>query len=212
VNYPLLQFSLRELLGCVSAICGVLIAYTLFGFLGVSVAVVVIGLVLTLLGRRASKPGITWLGVILLVPSFCFTCLAILGIIFLGIGPVYSAHELPFLYIEMVKTANADITEAKVYCLGDFIDSEHVWRLKLSPGQLEKVVAKYGLATIQPQKVPTSFWRAFPFWWRPSLNSNSRFLATVNFPSHSRGPDGEHCFAMYDSQEQLLYVWYKLNF
>jgi hypothetical protein len=42
--------------------------------------------------------------------------------------------------------------------------------------------------------------------------ANSRYFSTVGFPADSRGPDADHSFTIYDSQNQKLYVWYKFNF
>ena len=207
-----IQFSIRELLIAVAAVACILSGFTMYGVFGASSITLVVGALLIVGGCRAKRTWITRTGIALSVPSLCTSGLMMAGWLLLGIGPIYSDAAFPYELKNMVEIANARTADAKVAGLGSFIDTEHVWRLSLSPHQLDRVVAEYGPVTVLPENVPQSFWRAFPRWWRPTRNVNCRYFSTPSFPAQSRGPDGDHCFTMYDSQNQQFYVWYKFNF
>jgi hypothetical protein len=112
----------------------------------------------------------------------------------------------------MAQFAGVDFSDAKVYDLGGVIDREYVWRLTLSTEQVDKIVPEYRLVPVLADEVPTTFWEAFPYWWRPTPNADCRYWSTANFSAIGRGPDGDYYFAMYDSQNRCFYVWLKSNF
>jgi hypothetical protein len=132
--------------------------------------------------------------------------------ILFDVGPTYSDAVSPHEFKRMAELASADTTSAKIAGLGSFLDREYVWRLSASDDQFDRIVKEYGLVTMAPQDVPGSFWQAFPRLWAPSPTVNSSYFATPGFPADARGDDGEHYFAMYDSQNERLYVWCKFNF
>jgi hypothetical protein len=206
------RFSIRGLLIAVAAVACILGGFTMYGLVGASTIALTIGTLLVVGARRAKRGWMTRTGIAVSVPPVCILCLVMAGWLLFGIGPIYTASAHPHEFTRMVETANADTSDAKISGLGSFIDTEHVWRIALTSDQLERVIADYGLVAVPADNVPKSFWRAFPRWWRPKRNNNSRYLSTPNFPAHSRGPDGDHCFAMYDPQSQRFYVWYKFNF
>lgn len=206
------RLSIRELLIAVAAIACILGGYTMYGLFGASSIALIIGALLLVRGRCTKKPWITGTGIAVSLLSFCIVGVMLAGWLVLGIGPIYSAAAYPREFTRMARVAGADTSDAKITGLGSFIDTEHVWRLTLSSDQLDRLIADYGLVPVTSDTVPQSFWRAFPGSWRPGHNEHSRYLSTPNFPAQSRGPDGDHCFTMYDSQNQRFYVWYKFNF
>lgn len=207
-----IRFTLAQLLAGISACCGILVGYQLFGLFGAAVAALFTGVAFFIWGRRTHRPGVWIGGIALAVPSAGVTCLAVLGIIFLDIGPVYDVKEWPWGFEEMVRSSGADASDAKVYCRSRFIDSEYVWRLSLSPDQTQQVIAEFDWITVPRPQVPSVFWQAFPFWWRPTSTTSCQFFSTPGFPVGTRGPDGDYYLVMYDPQKQFIYVWNKFNF
>lgn len=206
------RFSTRELLIAISAVASILGGFTMYGLFCASMIALIFGALLTLRGRRTKRSWITRTGIALAVLSCCTSGLLLAAWLMFGIGPIYSAASFPDEFKKMAEVANADVNDAKVSGLGSFIDNEHVWRLTLSSDQLDRVVADYGLVDVPVNSVPQSFWRAFPRSWRPSHDEGCRYFSTPGFPATSRGPDGDHCFGMYDSMNSQLYVWHKFNF
>lgn len=172
----------------------------------------VVGIVLYFRGRKVKSTWITATGISLSVSSLLVLCGIMVIRIQFGIGPIYSASKYPFEFTEMVETLDADLRDAKISCLVNFFDTEHVWRLTLAPKQWEQAVESYGLTESTVDNVPGRFWRTFPFRWRPTHRDRCRYFSSPNFPGEVRGPDGDHCLAMYDPTENRLYVWWKRNF
>ncbi len=206
------RFSIRELLLAIAAVAFTLGGFTIYGLPGASSVALTIGALLIIHGRRVKRRWVTRTGIAISLGSLCTLGLLLAGWLLFGIGPVYSSAAYPHEFTRMVNTANAETKGAKIAGLGSFIDTEHVWRLTLSSDQLDRVVSEYGLVPVAADDVPQSFWQAFPRWWGPTHNKHCRYLSTPNFPVQSRGPDGDHCFTVYDSQTRRFYVWYKFNF
>lgn len=171
-----------------------------------------VGVVLFVRGRMANKDWISRSGIGLSFFSLIVLCLVMLVRWQFGIGPVHSASNYPPQFTGMVETLDADPADAKISCIARFIDSEHVWRLTLTSEQWEQTLESYGLAELHVDNVPGRFWRTFPFLWQPTHRDQCRYFSTPNFPAQLRGPDGDHCLAMYDPTEKRLYVWWKFNF
>jgi hypothetical protein len=195
-----------------AAVAVILSGFTMGGLYAAATIALAIGVLLIARSRRTNGRSLFWTGIALSVPSFCMLGLMTAGWLLFGIGPIYSAPNYPVEFVRMADIANADTSNAKVHGLGSFIDTEHVWRLTVSSEQLDRVIAEFGLVEVASSNVPNAFWGAFPRWWRPTHRASSRYLSTVGFPADSRGPDGDHCLTMYDSQNQQLYAWYKFNF
>lgn len=133
----------------------------------------------------------------------------VLGVLgwLVGFGP---NAEPPYEFNEMVKAAKANPSDARIRESYSFMDQEYLWRLSLTPAQLEAVIAHQELAEARP--FPAAFVNAFPLVWRPATTKEARFFSTPEFPFDSRGHDGDHWAAMYDAQQGFLYVWFKGNF
>jgi len=206
------RFSIREFLIAIAGVACILGGFTMYGLFGASSIALIIGVLLIVRGRRAKKTWITRTGIAVSILSFCTLGVMMAGWLLFGIGPIYSPAAYQLEFTRMSEVADADTSDAKISGLGSFIDTEHVWRLTLSSDQIDRVIADYGLTPVRAENVPQSFWRAFPGWWRPTHNKYSRYLSTPNFPAQSRGPDGDHCFTMFDPKNERFYVWYKFNF
>ncbi len=184
----------------------------MFAVLAVCAMVVLCGAWLSFRSQRAKKKGLFWTGIVVSSLAVCVTLLRLAAWLMFGIGPIYSSDSWPHSFKDMIEVAQADTAEARITGLGEFIDSAYVWRLTVSPEQVDRIVAEYQLEEVAPENVPGTFWSVFPFLWRPEHSVGSRYYATSGFPAEGRGPDGEYWFAMYDSKNEVLYVWYKFNF
>lgn len=207
-----MRFSVRELLAAFGGVSCILASFACYGLLGASPIALASGVVLIKSGRRSKRHWIANVGVVLSFLFFVTTVFSIVGWVFLDIGPIYSQDSFPDELKEWARITNAELADVKVAGLGSFIDSEHVWRMSVPPAELQTVVANYGLTSISASKVPSSFWRVFPWRWGPSRDAHKEFYSTPGFPADSRGPDGEYHFVMYDSSNQWLFVWHKFNF
>ena len=125
----------------------------------------------------------------------------------IGAGP---NADPPYEFKQMVDAAKADTSDARIRESFAIVDREYVWRLRLSPDQLDAVLTDRELP--ESHDLPDNFSAAFPLLWRPVKTKASRFFATEQFPFTSRGPDGDHYAAMYDSEQQFFYVRFKGNF
>jgi hypothetical protein len=206
------QFSTRELLIAFTGLAGILGGYKTAGLFAASCIAFAFGVLLIVRGRLTKRTWISEIGLVLTVPAICILGLAIALWQVFRIGPIYSTDSYPYGVKSMLEIANTEVSNAKVYNLGGFMDREYVWRLTLSAEQVDKIVPEYRLMPVLADKVPTTCWEAFPYWWRPTPNADCRYWSTANFPATGRGPDGDYYFVMYDSQNRWFYVWLKSNF
>jgi len=96
---------------------------------------------------------------------------------------------------------------------GNFIDSEHLWRVKVN-AEIVTAVAKECSARelASADEVPGAFWHQSPYWWQPSRNRPGRYFMSAKFEADGRGQDGPHYLLVYDELDSVLYVWFKNNF
>lgn len=153
------------------------------------------------------------------VSLFALSWLALLAVAYFlfGVGPVVLKSQWPLGLQEMVDETQASYWDVNAYCHSDFLDSEHVWRIKLPSESLEAALNSMAYeegyeARLTQASIPIQFRELFPWRWRPSLRGDRRFYTTAEFPAASRGDDGVHCFAMFDPDAEQFYVWYKYNF
>lgn len=207
------QFSLRDLFIAIAAVASMFGGFSLYGVTGVTVAVAVLGRYLMCRGEYLDKEWVFGMGGWLWASSVVVLLFMALGWVFGGIGPLLPWHSSPHGLLHMVEMADADAKDVNVAGLGGgFLDHEYVWRVPVTCDKLAAIINDYGLVEVQPTDVAPRFRRNFPPWWRPWHRKNSRYLATPDFPSDSRGPDGIHIFVMYDPGKERLYVWCKSNF
>lgn len=108
--------------------------------------------------------------------------------------------------------ADLTLTESRSYCLGQFIDSQWLWRAHLSESELDRFAQRYRLQLINGSDLPDEFKSMPPYWWQISITERTRVLSTPNFPLRERGPDGLHAIASWNPDDQVLHVWIKDNF
>ncbi len=111
-----------------------------------------------------------------------------------------------------VEEKNLTVSDSKYYCLGSFIDSEWVWRAKLSEQDLDALAERFEIHPIDRDRVDDHFLNMPPYWWRPVLSDRVRVLATDDFPADRRGPDGWHALATWNPEDKVLHMWIKDNF
>lgn len=201
------RFSMRELFVAVTAVATLLGSWKLFDAFGLVVAVIILGASIFVIGVRRRRSWVTAVGGLLLLPSLG------LGLLMLKFGPhpVYRDSQLPFGYNALAEAAGIDTSDAKVFCIQDLIDSEHIWRWCATRSQVELIVKHLGLKPVRSRDVSTSFHGRFPLWYRPPAKRGDCYQSD-KFPIYGRGNDGEHYLICFDPESQFLYVWYKFNF
>ncbi len=111
-----------------------------------------------------------------------------------------------------VQLSGFEVTDARYYCLGRFIDSQWLWQARISESELARLTEKVGLQPLDSEQVPDYFRSMPPHWWHPSFTDGTLVLATPGFPMYERGPDGLHVIANWNPDDQLLHMWIKDNF
>jgi hypothetical protein len=112
---------------------------------------------------------------------------------FLGVGPVWMRSSWPHELQRIADRLPADeLSGIKVYCLGEFIDSEHVWRASAPRSILETLQKDLQLEAIDRKDVPNRFWSKPPWWWNPDRNADGEFFATPGFSADTRGAAHMH--------------------
>lgn len=124
-----MQFSIRELLIAVAGFACILGTFSMYGTWGASVLGFAGGVILVVRGRRSARSGILCTGVVLSIGSSCVLSVMLAGWLVFGIGPIYSRAAWPFELKRMVEIGSIDSGDAKVECLGSFIDAEYPGRL-----------------------------------------------------------------------------------
>jgi hypothetical protein len=117
--------------------------------------------------------------------------------------------------VKQATTGRAGLVErADVYeCWGGFIDSQYLWRVEIDPELIPAVLRQFELKELKAAgDVPSSFWRQWPYWWRPPRTGAARYFISPRFEGNARGDDGSHYLMAYDEAHRVLYVWHKNNF
>ena len=106
------------------------------------------------------------------------------------------------------------VGRADVYdCWGNFIDTQHLWRVEVSPELIPAVVQQCRVVErVSAQEMPAAFWRELPYWWRPPATGRARYFASPGFRTDVRGGDGQFYLMAFDEITKILYVWHKNNF
>ncbi len=117
-------------------------------------------------------------------------------------------HGLP-PYLEYTRV---NVTDSRYYCLGQFIDSEWLWKARIQESELAVVTNRFRLQPVEGKQLPDEFFAMPPYWWNPSISDGTRVFSTPNFPLNERGEDGWYALAIWNPDDQLLYVWIKDNF
>ena len=203
------RFSIREFLILIGLIAGVLGGYASFGIIGAFSVGIILGTLLICHGRDTKRKWMVASGILGLVVAFSTLPFAP----FLShYGTIRDRSDFPFRLTRMIEISNAEYDYVNVYDLGSFIDSEYVWRLKVSDTGLASVLEEYKMTTVPAAEIPAAFFDAFPADWRPPSNSTCQGYSTVDFPLLNRGPETTHFFGMHDPETSYLYVWCKSNF
>lgn len=205
-----LGFTLKEMLLAIAAVACVLAAWVVMGWwIGAMLAFALSLAALAHSARRRHPMRLKLsialslaMGVVAFVATFAW------GV--LGLGPIYRAESYPHGLQQMISTTGASAWGTKAECVSKFIDSQYVWRIRLSEQQLARVLEHFELAAVPSP--PTSIRALFPRRWRPPRNENLQYYATSGFELDGRGADGLHYFGIYNPETEQFYVWCKDNF
>jgi len=99
----------------------------------------------------------------------------------------------------------------RYYTLRSFLDRESLWRATLSDTEVEGLAATAEMRATSPLQLVAGFRHQPPYWWRPRITDTTRVYATPGFPA-DRGPDGWHAAAIWNPEDEVLYMWIKDNF
>lgn len=103
-------------------------------------------------------------------------------------------------------------TKPRYYCLGRFLDSEWLWKTTISEQDMHQLTDKLKLQPFPAKQIKNQFQNMPPYWWQPVISEQTRFLATPDFPTKGRGPDGLHVLSVWNPRDEVLYMWIKDNF
>lgn len=110
------------------------------------------------------------------------------------------------------KEMDLTLVNPQYYCLSSFIDSESLWKTRLTEQDLKLLTAKLKMHPIPSNQIGDHFLSMSPYWWQPAKSDTVRVLATTNFPTDGRGPDGWHAFATWNPEDGVIHMWIKDNF
>ena len=121
-------------------------------------------------------------------------------------------HGVPRTLQYAVKGLDVVFGNPQHYRLGAFIDAEWLVRARLAGPDLDRLAGKLGLRPMDGKQIDPAFFNMPPYWWHPVVSGPTRVLATAGFPKTGRGADGWHALAVWNPDDQLLYLWIKDNF
>lgn len=144
------------------------------------------------------------------------TFIVVGGFILFAVGAGFARYvDFPALNQGMppsVRLSGLNVTDSRYYCLGSFIDSAWLWQSRMQESDLASFANQYNLHPVDGNQVPDAFRKMPPYWWQPSITDRSKIFSTPVFPMGERGPDGWHALAVWNPDDQVLYVWIKDNF
>ena len=206
----MMRFSLTTMLVAVALIALAITAHRYFGLTGLAVFTLIGSIALRSAFRTRGLSTRKWW--LLIVPSAAWCILASLAWLVLGHGPVLTRNSWPHGLHQMIEVCDADTEHARVNDLGSFLDTEHVWRIRIPESKIDTLRAEFSLNEASIDDIPSAFWRAFPGWWRPTRQTRMRFFTTAGFPIGVRGEERPHYMALYEPATQRLFVWHKFPF
>lgn len=111
-------------------------------------------------------------------------------------------------------TDDMDLTlgNPRYYRLSSFIDSEWLWKTSLSEQDMSLLADKLKMRPILSDQIEDQFFNMPPYWWQPEISDQVRVIVTTNFPMGGRGSDGWHALAIWNPEDEVLYMWIKDNF
>lgn len=140
------------------------------------------------------------IGSILVIGGIVFYC---------GYIDFFSVHrKTPYV----LKDFESQFSESHFYSRNSFIDSEYIWQARVSEEVFKLVVSRLELKEVNVKDIPSEFFKMPPYWWGSSDSNTVVAYSTIGFPVATRGGDGLHIFAVWDSETKILKMWVKDNF
>ena len=188
-NHDSSRFSIREFLIFTGLIANVLGGYASFGIIGTFSVATVLGTLSICHGRDTKRKWLVASGILCLVVAFPLS----FAFLFLD-GPIRDRSDFPLRLTRMIEISNAEFDDVNVFDLGSFIDSEYVWRLKVSDAGLARVLEEYNMTTLSAAEIPAAFFDRFPADWRPPSHSPCQGYSKTDLPLLNRGSETTHFF------------------
>jgi len=123
-------------------------------------------------------------------------------------------HELREIETRLGSDAFQDVQVWHLYS-GWF---DYVWRAKASPEAVKILRVVTRMNRIQQTQVPIQFWEMpsdwsdMPDWWDPKRTGAAEFYMSPTFIPRIVHSDRLDAVAMYDPDQQMLYVWSQWDF
>jgi hypothetical protein len=140
-----------------------------------------------------------------------------LSVAFLGLAIIFArTFDFPPLGTvpdaSWIERLHISPDESRSYIVSDFIDEEIVWRTRLPEEKIALIAQEFRMERVSPDSLPGKFFQMPPYWWWPRVTEHSTAWLTPGFPESDRGPDGKYGVAIWDADNQVLYMWLKSNF
>jgi hypothetical protein len=130
------------------------------------------------------------------------------------------SDEWPIELKEITRRLGDDaLTDVRVWHLyGGWFGFDFLWQAKASPAAVECLRNVALMKPIHRDRVPNQFWRMpsawseIPGWWKPKPDGQAQYLMSPTFVPRNVHSDRLDCIAMYDPDQQMLYVWSQWDF
>jgi hypothetical protein len=124
-----------------------------------------------------------------------------------GVGPVWFRQswpdELHAFMGALPESDRAKVSDVKVYCLEDFINQHHIWRLSVPEQSYDYLRRRFTTSTLATLD-DRSFWEHPVRWWDPNPKVDAEYVAWLDFPSN--------LVTMYDTEREVLYGYSQNDF
>jgi hypothetical protein len=127
---------------------------------------------------------------------------------FFGIGPVWFRsswpHELNAFMNALPESDRAKVSNIKIYCLQDWLDTHHVWRFNVRKQAYDSLKRRFktsNLSTLDDR----GFWnKPRVRWWDPNPKVDADYMEWLGFASE--------VVTMYDKKSEVLYGYSQNDF
>ena len=106
-------------------------------------------------------------------------------------------------------TESLDFEESRYYQVnGWFLQSEDVWRAKVSKRDLTTFIRELELERISRDDLPKAFLRQTPIWWQPQIRDETKIYSSEDFPLDGYSY-GIHYMLAWNPDDEQMHLWMK---
>ena len=124
-----------------------------------------------------------------------------------GTGPVWFKpwpEALQTLIDGVPESARQNVCDIKAYCIIDFLDTAHVWRLNIPQQAYDSLKRSFSAKELPTLDPSDSFWRQPPRWWDPDPKTDAEYVVWLGLPPE--------VITMYDKKNEVLYGYSQNDF